>query len=124
MMVADRRLREALFHHDEAIGLPDRGDHRVEVHRPDGAQIDDLGVDAELGEFRLRLDQIGHADAEGDQCHVLAWLVDARLADRQHEIVELRHVEGLAVEDLVSRKITGFGSRIAALSRPLASAAV
>ena len=51
--------------------------------------------------FGLGLHRIGHADAEGDDGDVLARLVDARLADRQHEIVELRHVEGLAVEDLV-----------------------
>ena len=42
--------------------------------------------------------------AIGDDGHVAAVSRDARLADRQDEIVELRHVEALAVEDLVLEK--------------------
>ncbi len=82
--------------------LPTERDDRVEVHRPDRPEIDDLGVDAEAAQFSASSPSaLGRADAPGEQCHVLALLVDPRLADRQHEIVELRHVEMLAVEDLV-----------------------
>ena len=48
---------------------------------------------------------------------------DPRLADRDQRNRRLSGPNDLPVEHFVFRKITGFGSRIAALSRPLASAA-
>src|SRR5690606_19949702 len=45
-----------------------------------------------------------HADAERDNRDVLTGLVDACLADRQDEIIHLRHFKALAVEDLVFKK--------------------
>ncbi len=43
-----------LVHDDAAAGLRHRVDQRVEIQRPDAAQVDDLGVDAGLDRRRLR----------------------------------------------------------------------
>ena len=94
-------MRETLFDADAAAGLLDRFHHRGAVHRTDRAQVDHLRLDALLGERLGRLQGVGHADGEGDDGDVLAGAVNARLADRQDEVVDLRHREGLAVENLV-----------------------
>ena len=62
---ADARLRQALLDGDAAVGFLDRLDHRLDVHRPDGAQIDDLGIESLAGHRFGGLNGVGHADAEG-----------------------------------------------------------
>src|SRR5690606_9169031 len=44
--VADRRLRETFLDDDEAVSLLHRCEHRVEVERTTGGQVDDLRIDA------------------------------------------------------------------------------
>ena len=97
----DRELREALLHADAAIGFPDTLQHRGEVHRADGAEVDDLGLDAFGGELVGCRHGIGHADAERDDGDVVAHTRDARLADRHQPVLDLGDLEALAVEDLV-----------------------
>ncbi len=82
-------------------GLLHRGDDRLDVHRAERAQVDHLGLDALLLKLLRGLEGIGHADAIGDDGDVLALAVDARLADRHGEVVELRHRERLSVKNLV-----------------------
>ena len=65
------------------------------------AKIDHLGVDALRHQLLRRFERDPDADRVTDDGHVLARADDPRLADRQHVIVELRHVEMLAVEQLV-----------------------
>ena len=72
-----------------------------DVHRAQRAQVDDLGLDAVLRELVGGAQRIGHADAEGDDGHVAAGAGNAGLADRHQPIVDLRHIEGAAVKDLV-----------------------
>ena len=76
-------------------------DDGVEIERAQGAKVDEFGVDAKAGELGDRLGRIAHADTERNDRDVFARLGDARLAKRQDKVVELWHVERLAVEDLV-----------------------
>ncbi len=112
-------LLPALLDGDEAAGLHHRGDDRLGVERAQRAQVDHLGVDAELFELGRRLGGVGHADGPGDDRHILAGAMDARLADGQHEVIELRHLEALPVEDLVLKEDDGFGSRDRGLEQAL-----
>src|SRR5690242_17536543 len=48
---ADRADRPSLLHRHDPVGLLDALDHRVGIKRAQGAQIDDLGVDAHLGQL-------------------------------------------------------------------------
>ena len=91
----------------------------VDVHRAERAQVDHLGIDALLGEFLGRLERVGHADRPGDDRDVLAGPGDARLADRQHEVVELRAPARLAVEDLVLEEDHRVGIADRGLEQPL-----
>ncbi len=93
--------RPALLDRDQAVGLLDRGDDGLDVERADRAQVDHLGRDAVLGERVGRLERPLDHQAEGDDGDVGALAQHLRPADRQHEVLELRHLEGLAVEDLV-----------------------
>src|SRR5579872_6607643 len=63
---ADAGLCPALFHGDAAAGFLHRGDNRLGIHRPDGAQIDDLGIDPGGGEFLRCLERVGHSHRPGD----------------------------------------------------------
>ncbi len=84
-------------------------DDGLGVHRADGAEIDDLGLDAFLGEFFGGLQRVGHAHRPGDDGDVLALAHHARLADRHDIVVELRHFAGVAVEHLVLEEDDGIG---------------
>ena len=75
--------------------------HRRLVQRPQRAQVDDLRIDAFAHQLLRGFERNTDADRIADQGHVLARADDARLADRQDVIVQLRHVEMLAVEQLV-----------------------
>src|SRR5690606_27914273 len=102
--ITDRRLREAFFNHDKTVGLADRRDDRVEIERTDRTKVDDFSIDTHSRKLCLSLDCVGHADAERDNRDVLTGLVDTRLADRQDEIIHLRHFKALAVENLVLKE--------------------
>ena len=77
------------------------------------AQVDHFGLDALPRQLLGRLERDADADRIADDGHVLALAHDPRLADRQDVIVELRHVEMLAVEQLVFEeydRVLGCGS--------------
>ncbi len=57
-----------------------------------------------LGQLVGGFEGIGHADAPGDDGHVIAFAPDTGLAEGNGEIIHLGHVEGLAVEDLVFKE--------------------
>ena len=65
------------------------------------AEVDHLGVDALPHQLLRGFERDPDADRVADDGHVLARADDPRLADRKHVIVELGHVEMLAVEQLV-----------------------
>jgi hypothetical protein len=48
-----------------------------------------------------RFERVSHAARIGDDGHVAAGAGDARFADGDDEIVELRNLEALAIEQLV-----------------------
>ena len=98
---ADAVLLPAFLHRDGAAGLLHRGDDGVGVHRAQRAQVDHLGLDAFLGQFVGGLQRVGHAVRPGDDGDVTAGAHDPRLADRDHVIVEFRHLAGMAVQHFV-----------------------
>ena len=69
---AEAAVRPVFLDDHGPVGLDDRVQERVEVERPDGAEVDHLGVDALGGEL-LGGGQ-GHLERSrvGDQGHVLA----------------------------------------------------
>ena len=79
---ADARLLPAFLDHDAAAGLLHRGDHRLGVHRPQGAQVDHLGLDVLLGELFGGLERVAHADRPRHDGDVVARAHDLGLADR------------------------------------------
>lgn len=97
----------------QAVGLLDGVDDGLEVEGLDGAQVEDLGLDAVLLLEVLGGDQ-GLADAagDGDDGQVLAGALDLGLAEGDDEVVLLRglaHGEGLAVQQLVLEDDGGVG---------------
>ena len=53
-MVANRSNGEAFFHRDAAVGFLNRGQHRIVIDRPQGAQINHFGAYALLCQFISR----------------------------------------------------------------------
>ena len=94
-------------------------EHRVDVERPQRAQIDDFGLDALLRQVLGRLQRISEPARIGDDGHVGAGARDARLADGEHEVGELRHLEALAVQDLVLEEHHRVGIADRGLEQPL-----
>ena len=76
-------------------------DHGFDVQRAQGAKIDHFGIDALVRQLLGGFQRQADADRIGHQRHILALLDHARLADGQDEIVDLRHVEGAAIDDFV-----------------------
>ena len=102
--VADPRLVDG----HQAAGLADRRDDGVGVQRRQRAQIDDLGLDALLGQQRggPQGDRDGRADRDDRQVRALPG--DARLADRHQDVAgrdllarAVRQRHRLDVEDRV-----------------------
>ena len=98
---ADAGERPALLDRDQPVGLLHRVDDGLGVERAQAPQVDHLGVDALLGQLLGGVQRLADHDREGRDGDVLAGALDLGLADRQDEIGILRHVERLAVEDLV-----------------------
>src|SRR3546814_7127717 len=77
------------------------GEHSRGVERAQGAQVDDLGLDSlarqRVGGFERERD----ADRIADDGDVAPFAHDPGLADRQHEILGIGHVEAAAIEQLV-----------------------
>ena len=103
------RLLPALFHRHRAAGLLHGCNDGLGIHRAQRAQIDHLGLDAFLGQFVGGLQRVGHAVRPRDQRHVLARAHDPRLADRDHIVIQLRHLAGMAVQHLVFEEDDGVG---------------
>ncbi len=75
--------------------------HRVHVQRTQGAQIDHFGVDTVLGQLLGGFQRLTDRDGVSDDGDILAGAHDARLADGQHEIVQLGHRKAFAVNDFI-----------------------
>ena len=81
-LAADAAHRPGLVDDEQAMGLPDARDDRVDVERHDGAQVDHLGLDP-FGRQRLRrLERALHHLAGRDDGDVGAGARDARDAER------------------------------------------
>src|SRR6056297_1448108 len=103
-VAADGGGGPAFLDGDAAVGFHHRLDHRVGVHRAQGAQVHHLGLYAVFGQFFGGFQRVGHADAKADDGHVRPLAPDLGLAEGDGEIIHLGHLEGLAVEDLVFEK--------------------
>ena len=103
-MAADGADRESLFDCDAAIGLFHRIHDRLGVQRTQTAQVDDFRTHAHLGQLICRFQRIFHADAEADQCDVIAFAPDARLAKRHGVIGQIWDLEALAIENFILQK--------------------
>ena len=98
---ADAGKRPAFLGAHDPVGLLQRGQDRVDIERPDCAQVDHFGLDAVLGQLVGRLERLGDHDRECHDGDVGALALDLGLADRQHEIIVVRQLETVAVEQLV-----------------------
>ena len=70
-----------LFRRDDLAGLGGGLYDQFFIERLDGADVDDLRVDSIFCQHVRRLDGGGHAQAVGDDTHVLAFADDAALAN-------------------------------------------
>src|SRR5204863_10212861 len=86
------------------IGFLDPLDDGSNIHRAESSEIDHLCFDPLLGKLIGGGKRIVHADPPGNDRHMLSRPSDSRLADWHDPIVELRHFEALAVENLVLEK--------------------
>ena len=98
-------------------------DDRVDVERADRAQVDDLGLDAVL---RQRLGGLQRLATMSEKATIVTWLPGRTI--RALPIGTMKSGSSgtgtrWPYSSSFSRKMTGFGSRIADLSRPFASAA-
>lgn len=110
---ADTKGGEARLDRQEAARLLDRVDNGLDVEGLDGAQVNDLGLDAVVLLEVLGGNQ-GLADAagEGDNGQVGAGALNLGLAKGNDKVVllgGLGHGEGLAVEELVLEDDDGVG---------------
>lgn len=108
---------------DEVVGLLDGLDDGLDVEGLDGAEIDDLALDAVLLLEVLGRDQ-GLADAarERDDGDVLSNTLNLGLSNGDHKVVALgllRHGEDLAIEQLVLEHTDGVGVADGSLQEPL-----
>src|SRR5205085_12192395 len=97
----DTILLPAFLHRHRSSGLLDGRDDGVGIERTQRAQINQFGLDALLGELLGRPQRIGHAVRPRDDGDVTARAHHARLADRDHVIIEFWHWAGVAVQHLV-----------------------
>src|SRR3546814_15747339 len=89
----DRAARPAFLDDDEMVRLLEAGEHRRGVERADRAEIDDLGVDPLARQLVGGFEREPDADRIADDRDVATLTHDPRLADRQHEILDVGHVE-------------------------------
>lgn len=110
---ADAEGRVAGLDDQQAVRLLDGVDNCLEVDGLDGAQVEDLGLDAVLLLEVLGGDEgLAHAARDGDDGQVLAGALDLGLAEGNDEVVflgGLAHGEGLAVQQLVLEEDGGVG---------------
>src|SRR6185503_8650401 len=88
---ADRAHGPGFFDEDETIGLAHRSQYRFHVERAQRAQIDDLDVDAILGELLGGFQRVDYAARERDHCRVAPDTGDACLADGDEKVIATRH---------------------------------
>ena len=95
-----RRMPRPLVDQHEPAGLLDRLQDRLGVERRQRARIDDLGLDALLGELLGRVERAVDAPAGGDDRDVAALAPDGGLAER-HEVLAVGHLAVLEREQVV-----------------------
>src|SRR5229473_2259542 len=101
---ADPGERPALLDRDDAVGFLDRRDDRLDIERPQRAQIDDFRRDPHFLELLGGLHrELHHARECGDR-DLVAGAGDARLADRHEEFGIFRHRETLAIHEFMFEK--------------------
>src|SRR3546814_8528955 len=74
------------------------------IERSERAQVDDLSLDSLFGELGGGFKRNPDADRIADERDIATFAHDFGLADRQDEVIQLRHLETLAVEQLVFQK--------------------
>src|SRR3954454_14001335 len=94
----------ALLDGHEPVRPRDRCEDRLDVERTQRAQVDDLGVDAVLGELLGGDERVGGALAGGDDRDVVAVARDVRPPERDDDVVAVRgrplhRVEPLVLEE-------------------------
>lgn len=110
---ADAESRVSRLDDHQTVGLLDGLDNGLEVEGLDGAQVEDLGLDAVVLLEVLGGDEgLAHAARHGDDGQVLAGALDLGLAEGDDEVAllgGLAHGEGLAVHELVLEDDGGVG---------------
>src|SRR3546814_18700383 len=91
-------LFRSFLRHHHPVCSGKRAKHALMIERSERAQVDDLSLDSLFGELGGGFKRNPDADRIADERDIATFAHDFGLADRQDEVIQLRHLATLDVE--------------------------
>lgn len=100
----ERRMREELLKSKEEESIIERLKKSRNINRENGEKVNDLKINEMKGKILRWIKGIGNEDEEREDCWIIEMIVDKRIEDRKKEIIKIRKIEMMEVENLILKE--------------------